>query len=429
MLIISHHAHKMPDRILSRFLGTDVRYIAMGSFWLLINKIASLGVAFLLSIAYARYLEKDIYGSYRYVLSFIGFFGICAIPGMGTALIRSIARGAAGAFHAASRTIFLFSFGISIACAFSAFYFYNTGNSTLAIGFLAAAFLTPFSEGLGSWRSYFAAVRLFHKGTTLSSVVQTLYGICMISVVAIVVFYHLSAQIAVFLLVATYLAAHAIPNILLTRHVSRIISPHAPTDTSTIPYGFHLSASEIPSTIATYLDSILLYNFLGPAALATYSFAIAPVDQLKSVFGTAATVSMPKLAEKTARADTHAALQKTLPVKLFRASIFTTGVIVVYIMAAPFLFHALFPQYHEAIVYTQVFALSLTIFPVSVFGTALKAEGNMKKIYLLGTVGPLIQIGMLAVLIPLYGIWGAVAARVGGRFLNDALLTYLYYRR
>lgn len=419
----------IPQRLLNKFLGTDVRYLAIGSFWLSLNKAVNIGVALLLSVLYARYLSKDTYGSYRYILSFVGIFGICAIPGMGTAVIRSMARGMLGSFRTASGTIFLFSFGISFACALTALYFFYTGNMPLAAGFFSASILVPLSEGLGAWRTYYTATRLFHKGTTLSSVVQLAYGAGMIGMVAVIVSFHLSMHATIALLTATYLAMHAIPNIILTRRILRSIPPDAPRDPSMLSYGFRLSAAEIPSTIATYLDSVVLYTFLGPAALAVYSFATAPVEQIKSIFGTTATVSMPKLAEKTATAETTTALKKTLPPKLIRACLFTTGAVAVYILLAPFLFQLLFPAYSEAVPYTQVFALSLALFPLGVFGTALKAEGDMKKIYIFSIGDPLIQIAAIAVLVPLYGIGGAIAARVGGRIFHQLLLTYLYIKK
>lgn len=418
----------MIQKTLGTFLRTDVQYLVKGSFWLSLNKIVNIGVALVLSMLYARYISKDVYGSYRYIMTVIGICGICALPGMGTAVIRSMARGFFGSFRTASVTIFLFSFGISIACAGAAFYFSFIGNTVLAIGFFSASLLVPFSEGLGTWRTYFTATKTFHKGTLLSSGIQIAYGVSMIGIISILAIFPLTAPLMVCLLVSTYLLTHAIPNILLTRRVLKTIPPDAPHDPDSLKYGFHLSALEIPSTIATYLDSVMLYMFLGPSALAIYSFALAPVDHLKSLFGTTATVSMPKLAEKTSNSEASSILQKTLPGKLFRASIFTALVIIFYILAAPFLFQILFPNYIEAVPYTQVFAVSLAFFPLSVFGTALKAEGNIKKIYVYSIGEPLIQIAAILILVPLYGLWGAIAARVGGRLLTQALQTYLYVK-
>lgn len=231
------------------------------------------------------------------------------------------------------------------------------------------------------------------------------------------------------LLIGMYLGTHALLNIIFSWNVWRSIPPDAYSDPAAIRYGFHLSVSEIPSIVATYLDSLLLYSFLGPSALAIYSFALAPVEQLKSVFDTAATVSMPKLATKVTTPEDRRLVRAMLPSKLYRASLLTGTAVLAYILAAPFLFRFLFPQYADAVPYTQIFALSLILFPLGIFGTALKAEGAMKEIYMFSIGAPVIQILVLLILIPLYGLWGAIFARLGSRIFHHALLAFLYLRR
>ncbi len=414
--------------MIGKFLGTDTAYIAGGSFWLSLHKIASIGVAILLSVAYARYLPKETYGTYRYILSFIGIFGVFAISGMGTAIIRSVARGYAGTFRAGAKTIFLFSWGISVSCIAAAAYFYYADSSlSLAVGFLIAALFVPFSEGLGAWRSYYTATKQFRAGALFSSGVQITYGIVMLGGIAIMAVYPIPQVLHVPLLAGAYLAAHALPNIVLMQRLWHEIPPEAPADASALRYGFQLTASEIPNTIAHYLDSILLYSLLGPASIAIFSFATAPVEQIKALFGTAASVSMPKLAEKTSE-ESLTLLKQTLPGKLYRACALSAAIVAAYIITAPFLFQFLFPRYIESVPLTQVLALSLVFFPLGVFGTALKAEGNIKKIYMFSITSPLIQIAAIIALIPLYGLWGAVAARVAGRTIHHFFLAYLYYR-
>lgn len=417
------------QRVLNKFLGTDVRYLATGSFWLSLNKITNIVVALLLSVAYARYISKDTYGAYRYIVSFIGMFGIFAVPGMGTTIIRSIARGYAGTFKYAAATIFLFSWGISFSCVAAAMYFYLQGVFALSAGFFLAAFLVPFSEGLGAWRSYYTGTKQFQKGMLFSSTTQLLYGAGMLGGIVGITLYEFSNTAALALLVGIYLAAHAIPNIILTRRVWNMIPSSWPKDPEAPRYGLHLSISEMPSTIATYVDSLLLFSLLGAESLAVFSFAFAPVEQLKSLLGTAGTVSMPKIAAKTATPEARAALRSSLPKKLFRASLLTAAAVGAYIVAAPLLFDILFPQYAQAVPFTQVLALSLILFPLGMFGTALKAEGNMKKIYTFSVGTPVVQILAALILIPLFGVWGAIWARVGERLFNLALLTYLYYKK
>ena len=52
------------------------------------------------------------------------------------------------------------------------------------------------------------------------------------------------------------------------------------------------------------------------------------------------------------------------------------------------------------------------------FNVALKAEGNVSKIYTYNIIAPVIQIMALVLLIPTFGLWGAIIGRSLGRLVN-----------
>lgn len=412
---------------LERFLKTDIRYLARSSAWLSAGSVIGTLVAFGLSLLYARYIPKDAYGSYRFILSAIGMAGIFSLPGMGTAIIRSAARGYEGTFRKGSFIIFLSSFGISVIGLVTALYHIIKGNTAVAYGLAAASLFVPFAEGLGNWRGYLDGKREFKKKTFYNTLVHVSYGVIMTGTIAAIYLFEFSLVSSVLLLVFAYFFSHGFPNIVFHRMIIQRIPKNAPQEESAIQYGVHLSLSTAPSTLAAYIDSVLLYAYLGPTALAVYSFAIAIPEQMKSFMGNAATVVFPKLAAYThIPASGSVSLQSTLPSKLFRASIMTSILVFGYVITAPFVYTVFFPRYIDSIVYSQVFALSLILFPFGVFGDALKAEGNMKKIYLHSIGSPILQILALAILIPFFGLWGAVIGRVIGRFLNHILAYVLF---
>ena len=412
---------------LTRFLQTDVRYLARSTAWLSMGSVIGTAVAFILSLAYARYISKDVYGSYRFILSVIGMAGIFSLPGMSTAIIRAAARGYEGTFRKGSRFIFLSSIGISVVGFITALYYFTQGNTAIAYSLCAASLFVPFVEGLGNWRGYLDGKQAFKKKTLYNAAAHILYGVGMLATIAYIYLYNPPFTISIPLLTFAYFFSHALPNLILHKIIIRRIPKNAPQEESAITYGMHLSLSTAPSTLATYIDSVLLYAYLGPAALAVYSFAIAIPEQIKSLMGNAATVTFPKLAIHTNASISNGSLQQTLPSKLFRASLFTGIVVLGYVILAPILYNFFFPRYIESIPYSQVFALSLILFPFGVFGDALKAEGNVKKIYLHSVGSPLLQIIALAILIPSFGLWGAIAGRVIGRFLNH-LFSYVLFK-
>src|SRR3989338_5300224 len=161
---------------LERFLKTDIRYLAHGSFWLSISSATGTLIAFVLSVAYARFLPKELYGSYRFILSTIGMAGIFSLPGMSTAIIRAAARGYDGTFRRGSCIIFFSSIGISLVGFLTALFFFVKGNIPVAYGLCIASVLVPFVEGLGNWRGYLDGKKEFQKKTLYNVLSHLVYG-------------------------------------------------------------------------------------------------------------------------------------------------------------------------------------------------------------------------------------------------------------
>ncbi|OGZ45462.1 MAG: hypothetical protein A2756_00385 [Candidatus Ryanbacteria bacterium RIFCSPHIGHO2_01_FULL_48_27] len=413
-----------------QFLKTDIRYLASGSFWLTVGKVASMGVAFVLSVLYARYLSKELYGDYRYILSVIGMFTVFSLSDIGVAITRAVARGKTQAFRRGTAVMFFSSFGMTIATLGAAVFFGYRGTAPLAWGFAATALLIPFVEGLGTWHAYLDGKKQFRQKTIYNIASQIFYGTCMTLTVVYIYMAHTPPWISLALLAGIYYLAHALPNIFLSLYVMRSVpASYAPQEEQdAIRYGVHLSLIKIPTTIANYIDSVLLYTYLGGAQLALYSFALAPTEQIKALLGNAASVGFPKLSEKTSTPEHMANLKKTLPVKMLKASLLTSLIVILYILAAPLFFQIFFPRYTASVAYSQIIALSLAFFPLNIFGTALKAEGDLKKIYIFQVAPPIVQILLFLLLIPSFHLWGAVIGKVAGRLTNHLIQAFLYMR-
>ena len=55
-----------------------------------------------------------------------------------------------------------------------------------------------------------------------------------------------------------------------------------------------------------------------------------------------------------------------------------------------------------------------------------KAKMVIKEIYQIRIIGPLVKIGLSVVLIPLYGIWGAILSALFARTFNVFLYLFLF---
>ena len=414
---------------LEQFLHTDVRYLIGGSFWLTVGRGSGALIAFLLSILYARYLPKELYGDYRYVLSVLGALGIFALPGMARVITRGVARGFEGTFLRGARFIFFASFVITAAGAGVAGWFFTHGNTALGWGLLIGALLTPFAEGLGNWRAYFDGMRRFREKTFWNICASVFQGLFMAGIIVAIWYFSLSPVWSIALFVGIFYLSHAIPNILWHTLTRRSIKRNALSEPGAIRYGFHLTMLEAPATLSYFIDSILLHAFLGPSALAVYAFAIAPPEQIKAFLGTTVSAAFPKLAARFKERDSFQELRATLPGKIFRVTLFSAGIVAAYIVAAPFFFKIFFPAYTDSVLFSQVFALSLVLFPFGFFHIAIQTEGNLRKVYWDQLSWPFIQIALLFILIPLFGIWGAVIGKIIGRAFNHGISYLIFSHR
>src|SRR3989344_3611253 len=165
LLSIKEALVNKPLKTLERFLQVDATYLAGGSFWLILGKGVNMFVALLLSVIYARYLLKETYGDYRYVLSIFGMLGIFALPGLATAINRSVARGHERTFVKGARIILLSSFSITLIGIGIGLVFLSGGRPELAYSFFAVSAIIPFTESFGIWRGYYDGERKFKEKT------------------------------------------------------------------------------------------------------------------------------------------------------------------------------------------------------------------------------------------------------------------------
>jgi len=411
---------------LGRFMKTDADVLFRGTFWLSLGSLAGMGVAFALSVLYARYITKDVYGEYRYVLSVLSTLGIFTFPGLGIATTRAIARGFERTYYHTAKLIFRLSSLVAVFGVIISAYYFLTGQTRIAAALGLGSVLIPFVEGLGNWRGLLDGLGKYKTKSMWNSAIKLSYGITMIVVVVACYLLHISPLGTLLALVGTYYGVHGIGNIFALWRARPLINPETSTDPSATMYGMHLSFAGMIATIATYLDSVVIYNILGAEQLALYAFAIAPPEQLKSLLSNTALVSYTKLSLRT-HTTAVTEIIRTLPRKALRACGISVALVIVYIVAAPFVYNVFFPKYTSSVLLSQIFALSLLVFPFGVFNTALDAIGNVRALYMNHSFAPIIQIILILVCIPLWGLWGAVVARVAGRYLNYAI-AYLLLR-
>jgi len=387
-----------------RYTKTDMVYLAKGGFWLSAGQAASALTALGLSIVVDRYLDKEVYGSYKYVMSVVAIFGALTITGVGTIVIREVARGKDSVVRWAFATSARWALVPTTAALLFALYQYYSGAYALAGAFAIAALVFPLSNAAAVYQSFFAGKKDFKRSSTYWAIANVFTATSIAA--AMIVFGTVEAIVGAATIVG------ALGSYAAYRIATRDVPAHedAATHASHEGFAWHLSGLNLLSTASANADKIVVFHFLGPVAAATYVFAMAIPDQIRAIFKSAARVALPKLAARPYDEVRHA-----LPRKIASGVALAALAVVGYALIAEYIYAFLFPSYMEAVVYSRVLAITSIFVLGQVAVATFQAHGKTGNLYRYSAVADVLQIIVSVSLVPFFGLWGAVWSAVVGR--------------
>lgn len=399
----------------SAFFKTDVIYTLKGGAFLSLGNFFSVAANFALAFFFARLLPKEVYGTYSYIIAWISVLGVFALTGMDTAVIQSVSRGFESSLVVGLKKKIKYGLlGTLTALLIGAYYSYG-GNQTLALAFFIGAAFVPFLNGFQIYNAYIVGKKEFKTSAYYAIAGQVFIALTLITVV------YFSRNIVY--IVSAYLIVNLIPAFIFFIFTKLKTKPSAEKDPEINSYAKHLSTINILSVIASYVDQFLAFHILGPANLATYAFATAPPEQVKGFFKGLSDLILPKFSERP-----EEELKKTMARKIIILTIFTALVVGIYILLAPLFYKIFFPRYLDAVLLSQIFALSMLNTPPGLIIGALTAHKKIKKLYWFNIVSPVFQILIMTILTPLYGLIGLILARVVARTFTTAVSLVIYYK-
>jgi O-antigen/teichoic acid export membrane protein len=393
----------------------NLRYYINNGIYLLFLNFLTIVCALFLSIAFANFLPKEVYGKYQFILSVLGIVSIFSLPGIKTSLIQAVAKNYDGTALRAIKESLKWSFFGSIILFFISIYYFFSKEISLSISFLIISLLFSFYSIAQYYNPYLNGKKKFKKLAVYSSIHTVVYTILLISAA-----YYLRDVIW---LVAVYLLTNILINGFITFFIFKKIK-NKKIDKSSISFGKHLTVMEILQFLANYLDRIILSFFLGFENVAIYSIALIIPEKIKDLSKNIGSLILPKLAVMD-----HKTIKKTLMKRFLQLTGITIILMVVYITAAPFLIKLVFPKYLESIFYSKIFMLGFISFPTILFITMFQSKRMKKQLYQFNISFSVIQIILLILLTTYWGILGTILARVFTRLfgLGATLIIYRGY--
>lgn len=398
-----------------KYMLTDMVYLAKGGFWLTLGQLAATASGLLLIVGFANLLPKDVYGTYKFILSLAGIIASFSLTGMGIAVTQAVARGMDGMLRTGFRVQLRWSIIMVLAAAAGAAYYFINGDRVIAVSLLIAGAFSPIIESASLYGDFLNGKKDFRRGA--------IYGIArsLIPVAALLVTMSLTKDVV--LLVLAYFLSHAATSGFLYLRVLKAYKPSPATDFSNVGFGKHVSLMNVLSIGASQLDKILVFHYLGAVQLAVYGIAFSLPAQMKIATKVLNTLALPKMSSASLQTIRSAIWQKAA--KLFLGF----GIIIaVYILAAPLIFRLIFPQYLEAVAVSQALALGYIFSPTLLFTETFYALKRQKDIYILKLITSGARILLLFALLPPFGIWGAVYAFILANAIGSAAAVLMFRR-
>jgi len=411
---IKHHAYRLL-KWSEQYTRTDMKYLAKSSFWMGSKYIVGILTGLATTVAFANWIDPTTYGTFQFVISVGAIIGAFSLTGMAKALNRATAQGREGALRYAVVTKLKWSIGIVLAGGAIAIYYFINENYALGIAILLAGALQPITLSFRIYENYLGGKKLFKH----DAIIELLRKLFPFTALLTTLYYSNS----VVLLAAVYFGSNAISYILGYMFVLWYYRPPYQPDPDAFYFSKHLSGMALVGQLGAHADKLLLWHFLGPAAVATFTVAQFATRYSGNLLNIITQIAVPKFSVRDLPT-----LQQTLPRKVLLFSGVTALVAILYVMVAPLLFHWLFPTYTDAIALTQVLALTLLFLPRSLYGQALTAHARTRELYTLSFATPVIKVSLFLLLIPFYGIWGAVYATLAHGMINSILVFILFKR-
>ena len=384
---------------LSAHLKIDMHYIVSGAFWGNVNYFVFSLLAFITSLLFARLLTKEAFGTYQYVLSIAGLMSSITLTGMNSAVTRAIARGYEGELKRSVRYQLILGIIPNVIGLIIALWYLFHGNANLSLSFLWLALFLPAANAFNTWSTYTGGKKLFRLGTY--------YGFAnnIISYAGVIIMLCLTRNF-VWIALGNF-GFGFLGNFIMYKLTLRRFKPNDKTEPGTLSYGTHLSITNIPNAASSQLDALLVFHFIGPAALAVYTFATLIPEKIAGGLKLLSTIAFPKFSEKP-EASVRRFIISKMPIMLLGIGL----VAILYALIAPWIFNIFFPTYNASIPFTQVYALSFFSVIGGIVQAALMSQQKTKALYITSFLTPAIEAALLVVLLYYFSVWGILWAQI-----------------
>jgi len=375
-------------------LISKARPHASNILWSNVNQVvivlANLGI----SIVFARFADKALYGQFLFILATFSLLSIVSIPGTRTVIFRTVAQGYDGVYAKATSFSFLWSMlGIPLV-VITGVILYHVKSKILGTSLVACALLFPFVTSLQNWMLFLKG-RADFKRLSIYSLIKFLTILIAVALSII-----LSKNLIVILL-AYYFTITGF-NIFYHLKSLRILRNDR-IDQGWKKQSFALTIMDLSVIAFGQVDIVLIGALLPLEQVAIYGLVMKFVDVFLKTIKCTVEGILPSL------------FRSKVTVKYFYKFFFISFLIPVIlypVIRFPILF--LFSRkYSDVIIFSKVYIAVIPFYFLDSIANCflIKYQLNM-EINISRIVSIIAVIILYAILIPWYGIWGGVISSI-----------------
>jgi len=401
-----------------KIIRTDLRYLIKGYFWLGIDYFVGSFAGLTTSIAFANLVLPEAYGMYKYAMTIMSFLSLTTLYRLNDSLTISIARGFEGDILRILKTRIKWGLLGSVAGIILSGYYYLNNNQALSILVLIIAFFTPIIDTPYIYGNYLSGKKKFKTLTIINTASTLAYSI------GIIIALFLSKSNVV-VITFVYLSINFLIRLIALIFVFGKYKPNNETESNTISYGKKISYLSIMNTVASQIDNLFVFHYLGALELAAYVFIKKLPEHIKDSLSFLTPLSTPIFSVKNM--DDLRIKKETIR-KSFLLAGSMLAIILVYVALAPFIFKLIFPVYKDYVFLSQIYALSL---PAAAFGVLLlnfmESARKIKKLTKLNIIFSILKTIIIFVAIKYFGLTGLVSSFLIIRIIYPLMITYFFW--
>lgn len=393
------------------------RLYFLDGLWISSAQITAAFGGILLTTILTHYLTESDFGIYRYLISTISLITAFSLTGAMSAITQATARGNNNFYNEIILSNFRSNiFVLIISLIFSAYYF-NSSNFILGAAFLSISLLQPCINTLSNTSAYLQGQGLYKKAS--------IYRISRTSTTTVVLAIVALLTQNILILILSYL----IINLLISILGYLIYKPRNKQATPELfykkykNYAYRNSVRNGISLISNKIDDIVVFTQVGSAEMAIFAVAKLLPEQFKSTIRTVTGLLLPKYSKED-KATSVRNLNKTS--LIFLILLILTTILLLFLI--PVVYKALFPKYLNTVWYAQLISLSIPSLILHLPYSILQAQIEEKSLNQLTLISSSLQIVSVIVCTIIFGLIGAIGARIAYRYLFAGFAYWYVYK-